>query len=230
MEKTASHDSAEGKKPQASSSKSTAAPKDQTARLGSQFYRDNFRWVFSLSIGLVVLVALMIGFMFLQHFTRPSPSYFATENDGTLIKMIPLSQPNLTDSALVSWSVQASTAAYTFNFVDYREALQGVREYFTPRGFQHFLSALEESGNLKDVREKKLVVSAVPQGAPIILKKGPTSRGIYAWQVQLPMLISLQSATEVKKLNITITMLITRVSTTQTPKGIGIAQFIVKLG
>jgi intracellular multiplication protein IcmL len=79
------------------------------------------------------------------------------------------------------------------------------------------------------VLAKKLVVSAVATGAPVILQQGLLF-GTYTWRVQLPVLVTYQSASEFSQQTVTITMLITRVSTLTTPKGIGIAQFIVSGG
>jgi intracellular multiplication protein IcmL len=62
--------------------------------------------------------------------------------------------------------------------------------------------------------------------APIILEKGMLS-GRYSWRVQMPILVTYQSASEFTQQNIVVTMLITRISTIESPRGIGIAQIIV---
>jgi len=48
--------------------------------------------------------------------------------------------------------------------------------------------------------------------------------------MQIPMAVSYQSGTELIPQKIVITMLVTRVPTTESAKGIGIAQFIVREG
>uniref|UniRef100_UPI00064188B2 DotI n=1 Tax=Legionella pneumophila TaxID=446 RepID=UPI00064188B2 len=130
------------------------------------------------------------------------------------------------DSAVLQWANQAAIAAFTYNFVNYRDELQASSGFFTAEGWDQFLGALEQSNNLDAVKAKKLVVSAVATRAPIILQKGVLN-GRYSWRVQMPILVTYQSASEFTQQNNVVTMLITRVSTLNSPRGIGISQFVV---
>ena len=97
--------------------------------------------------------------------------------------------------------------------------------FFTSDGWNQFITALSESNNLDAVKTKKLVVSAVATAAPVILQKGLLN-GRYAWRIQMPILVTYQSASEFSQQNLNVTMLVTRVDTLNSPRGIGIAQFI----
>ena len=213
-----------------------AAPKGKVAATRSlervmarnYFYRDNYYRMMLVCFWLLLLSFALAGFLYYQHMTRPAPQYFATTPEGALIELIPLDQPNLSTNTLLQWATQAATASYTYNFVNYRQAFQGVRDYFTPEGYKNYMKAIAESRNLEAVKSKKLVVSCVPTGVPIVGNEGRIA-GRYAWQVEMPMLISYQSATEVIRQNIKLTMLIIRIPTLDSPKGIGIAQFIVEI-
>jgi intracellular multiplication protein IcmL len=203
----------------------------ETVFMRNNFYRDNYRRTMVMCLVLLLIVASLIGYLYFLHINRPTPTYFATTHDGKLIKMIPLDQPNHSVNALLQWATEAATASYNYNFVNYREALQAVRTYYTPTGYQHLIQALKDSRNLEAIREKKLVASSVPTGAPIILKEGVmNNQSRYAWQVQIPMKVTYQSSNELIPQDIVITMLITRISTLESPTGIGIAQFIVREG
>jgi intracellular multiplication protein IcmL len=191
------------------------------------FYRDNYYRMMTICLSMLILGFGLAGFIYFQHLSRPAPKYFATTTEGALIELIPLDQPNLSTNTLLQWATQAATSSYTYNFVNYREAFQQARNYFTPEGYKNYLKAIDESRNLEAVKEKKLVVSSVPTGVPIVVNEGRIA-GRYAWQVEMPMLISYQSATEVIRQNIMLTMLIVRIPTLDSPKGIGIAQFIVE--
>lgn len=191
------------------------------------FYRDNYYRMMAICFWLLLLGFGLGGYIYFQYISRPAPKYFATTTEGALIELIPLDQPNLSTNTLLQWTTQAATSAYTYNFVNYRDAFQQARNYFTPEGYKNYLKAIEDSRNLEAVKEKKLVVSSVPTGAPIVVNEGRIA-GRYAWQVEMPMLISYQSATEVIRQNIKLTMLIVRIPTLDSPKGIGIAQFIVE--
>ncbi|MFO1258831.1 MAG: type IVB secretion system apparatus protein IcmL/DotI [Gammaproteobacteria bacterium] len=218
--------------PKSATNKSVKAPKDNPTEFVNElvfrnnFYRDNFRRVMLFAIILVLVIIAQIGFIFFLHATRTMPSYYATTHDGKQIRLVPLDEPNLTTDALLNWVKSAAVASYSFDFVNWSESLANVKSYYTPDGYQNFMKALQSSGSLEGVRSKKLVVSAVQTGTPVILKEGPINKR-YSWQVQLPMLISYQSASEVIKQDINMTMLITRVPTLESEKGIGIAQLTV---
>lgn len=192
----------------------------------NKFYRDGQR-----KIVLILLVSMitnlvliaMLGYI-LTH--PPAPRYFATSINGRITPLFPLNEPNQSDSAVLQWANQAAIAAFTYNFVNYRTELQASSGFFTAEGWTQFLNALEESNNLEAVKAKKLVVSAVATRAPIILQKGLLNNR-YSWRVQMPILVTYQSASEFSQQNNVVTMLITRVSTLNSPRGIGIAQFVV---
>lgn len=192
----------------------------------NKFYRDGHRRilvVLMISFGINALLVFILGFMFTH---PPEPRYFATSINGRITPLFELDKPNQSDSAVLQWANQAAIAAFTYNFVNYREELQASSGFFTSAGWSQFLDALQQSNNLDAVKAKKLVVSAVATRAPVILQKGVLN-GQYSWRVQMPILVTYQSASEFSQTNNVVTMLITRVSTLNSPRGIGIAQFVV---
>lgn len=201
----------------------------ETIALRNDFYRDNYRRLMTLCLLMMLVIGGLIGFVYFQQATAPKPTYFATNADGSLVRMVPLNKPNLSTNALLAWAAEAATAVFNYDFVHYREDLQRAQEYFTPAGYQQMLKALQESGNLEAVKTKKLVASAVPTGAPVITKERIINDR-YTWEMQIPMAVAYQSGTELIPQKIVITMLVARVPTTESAKGIGIAQFIVREG
>ena len=194
--------------------------------LRNKFYKDSQRRViFALLIA--IIVNLVLGAMLVYIITHPpAPKYFATSINGRITPLFPLDQPNQSDSAVLQWANQAAIASFTYNFVNYRDELQASSGFFTPEGWDQFLTALQQSNNLYAVKAKKLIVSAVATRAPIILQKGVLN-GSFSWRVQMPILVTYQSASEFTQQNNVVTMLITRVSTLNSPRGIGISQFVV---
>lgn len=194
--------------------------------LRNKFYKDSQRKVM-LTLFLSLFVNTVLGFILAYMITHPpEPRYFATTINGRITPLFALTEPNQSDSAVLQWANQAAIAAFTYNFVNYRDELQASSGFFTAEGWDQFLSALQESNNLDAIKIKKLVVSAVATRAPIILQKGILN-GHYSWRVQMPILVTYQSASEFTQQNNVVTMLITRVSTLNSPRGIGIAQFVV---
>ncbi|MFO9526785.1 type IVB secretion system apparatus protein IcmL/DotI [Legionella pneumophila serogroup 1] len=194
--------------------------------LRNKFYKDSQRKVI-LALLIAIVVNVVLASLVVYMITHPpAPKYFATSINGRITPLFPLDEPNQSDSAVLQWANQAAIAAFTYNFVNYRDELQASSRFFTAEGWDQFLGALEQSNNLDAVKAKKLVVSAVATRAPIILQKGVLN-GRYSWRVQMPILVTYQSASEFTQQNNVVTMLITRVSTLNSPRGIGISQFVV---
>ncbi|MBL7479610.1 type IVB secretion system apparatus protein IcmL/DotI [Legionella bononiensis] len=194
--------------------------------LRNQFYKDSQRKVI-LALLIAIVVNFVLGSLLVYIITHPpAPRYFATTINGRITPLFPLNEPNQSDSAVLQWANQAAIAAFTYNFVNYRDELQASSGFFTADGWDQFLNALQSSNNLDAVKAKKLIVSAVATRAPIILQKGVLN-GSFSWRVQMPILVTYQSASEFTQQNNVVTMLITRVSTLNSPRGIGISQFVV---
>lgn len=192
----------------------------------NDFYKDGQRkltFILLLSLCVNIITGVLLGYI-ITH--PPEPRYFATSINGRITPLFPLNEPNQSDSAVLQWANQAAIAAFSYNFVNYRNELQASSGFFTSEGWRQFLGALQESNNLEAVKAKKLIVSAVATRAPIILQKGLLN-GRYAWRIQIPILVTYQSASEFTQQNNLVTMLVTRVPTLNAPRGIGISQFVV---
>ena len=138
-----------------------------------------------------------------------------------------LTKANLSDIAILDFANEATVSAYNYNFVNQKTELQKLSSFFTEQGYGRFIKALKESGNDKWVQSKKLIVSAVATRAPIILQKGLLD-GVYSWRVQMPFMATYQSASDFSEQINTVSMLIIRVPTLNSPRGIAISQFVVK--
>lgn len=195
----------------------------------NEFYRDNYRKVLiALNLAIVCLVILIIAAIYIIN-NPPKPKYFATYADGKIVPLIPLNQPNVSQASLLQWANTALIAVNTYDFFNYRDALQKASEYFTSDGWQAYLAQLKSSRNLNAVLEKKLVVSAVATQAPVVVREGLLD-GIYSWTVQIPILVTYQSASEYSQQSLFVTLLIKRISTLTSPNGIGIASYIAVEG
>ncbi|MES2142312.1 MAG: type IVB secretion system apparatus protein IcmL/DotI [Pseudomonadota bacterium] len=201
----------------------------QVVTLRNEFYRDNYRKVVAALLVSFFIILILAGALFYIVTNPPAPRYFATTNDGRIVPLIPFDRPNLSNSAVLEWANTAAAATYSYNFVNYRQALQQAADYFTPEGKQMFFNAIKSSNNLTAVIAKKLIVSTVATGVPVVLEQG-VMLGRYTWKVQIPMLITFQSASQFSQQSVTVTMVIVRVSPLESPRGIGIAQFIVSGG
>jgi intracellular multiplication protein IcmL len=196
--------------------------------LRTNFYRDNYRRLIYFCLLLCFGIIGLIAWIAWERTHKPVVTYFATTNQGKLTKLTPMNQPNLTNSALTKWVTHAVTTSYNFNFGNYDVALNDAKVFFTEAGYQHFMNALKAARTLDTVKEKNLVVFAVAPQPAVVIKEGPTADGIYAWQVQLPLLLTYQSASDQIKQNVILTILVARRPTIESPEGIGIASISLR--
>jgi len=201
----------------------------ELVRLRNNFYRDNYRRLVGALLVLLVAIIMLIGTVLYQIMNRPEPRYFATTVDGRIMQLFPLSEAMLSPGELLQWAHRAAIAAYTYNFVSYRDAMQQLQNQFTPDGWRYYEDALRVSRNLEMVIAKKLVVSAVATGTPVILDQAVID-GRYSWKVQIPLLVSYQSPNEQTQKPVIAMMIISRVPTVDMPKGIAIVSFVVTEG
>jgi intracellular multiplication protein IcmL len=194
-------------------------------RLRNNFYRDNYRRAIGALLVLLFINLILVGVIFYQLANRPAPLYFATSVDGKITPLYPLSDPMFAPAELAQWAASAAITTNTYNFVNYREALQRAQNNFTPEGWTSFEAALKGARTLEVVLAKKFVVSAEPTAAPVILEQGVV-QGRYTWKVRIPLLVMYQNSTEQTQQPVVVTMLITRVPTMNMPKGIAITSFV----
>ena len=197
----------------------------ELVRLRNGFYRDGYRKLLSALLVLLVLLFLSLAFNIYQSMSKPEPKYFATTTDGRIMQLFPLSDPMLSPNDLLQWAYGAALDAYNYNFVNYREALQQLQNKFTADGWRYYEDALVQSRNLETVLAKKLVVSAVATGTPVILDSAVVS-GRYSWRVQIPLLVSYQSPNELTQRSVVVTMIVSRVPTVDYPKGVAVVSFV----
>lgn len=194
--------------------------------LRNQFYRDGYRTFLKIVLlQSLVICGLIAAMFFVIHTHQPENRYFATTEDGRLVPMVPLSQPNLSTPALMSWVAQASTEVMTFGFNDYRRRLQEASRNFTRRGWESFTQALQRSRIIEMVETNQQVLSAAPQGAPVLRSEG-LFEGRYQWIVEIPMVLTYQAGSKTRSDSLLITLKVVRVPRLESPNGVGIEQWI----
>lgn len=175
-----------------------------------------------LSKCLTTILLLLLALVFYLESSKAKPTYFVESTEGKLTPMLALEEPNVSINSLLRWASIAVTSAYTLDFVDYQQSLDALKPYFTKAGYTNFLAAAD--ARIQDIIKQKLIVTAVVSSTPIILAEGEMS-GFYSWQIQIPILLSYQGASEKStKQNLAVTILVVKVPTKEAETGIGIAQ------
>ena len=194
----------------------------------NEFYRDGYRSLLRIAvIEAMIIIAQVVVMFYVIHIHQPENRYFATTEDGRLVPMVGLNEPNLSTPALMSWSAQAATEVMTFGFHDYRRRLQEASRNFTRIGWASFTTALEKSRIMEMVETNQQVVTAAPASAPVLLSEGLVS-GRYQWQVELPIVVSYQAGSQTRTDQLLLTLLIVRVPKLESPNGVGIEQWIAQ--
>jgi intracellular multiplication protein IcmL len=188
------------------------------------FYKANHRHVLGAVVLLLFTSLFLIMVMFYQIANPPQADCFAAVEDGTEKPIYPLSQPLMPPSEILQWAARVAEATHNYDFLRYRETLGLLQGRFTKDGWGSFTSALNDSKALDEVISKKLMLTAVVRDTPVMLTRGVVN-GRYAWKVQIPLLITYQSASEQSQQRTVVEMVITRVPTTDAPLGIAVVSF-----
>jgi len=194
-----------------------------------QFYKHHFGRVLTFSLIEMIVIFLLVGAFIWVKTRKVDREYFAVESQtGRIIPMIPLSQPYLTDAALLTWAQQCIIDANTFDFVNYRKQFSQHAQCFTQQGWQQFMSAISRAGTLETVKKQRLISQGIPTGAPVITRTS-VHHGTRFWEIEQPVTISYQGgqagrATITQRLLITLT--VTRVPTYENVQGVGIVQYV----
>ena len=197
-------------------------------------WKSDIPWI---TLAALLIVTIVQRTTLLQRMTyhtviRVGGSYmgiiFAATPDLRLAPLVPLDQPLLTQSGLLTWVSDTITGAMSLNFLEWREKLEAVRPNFDDDTFKSFLSSLESSGILNMIQEKRLSASSVATGAPVIIASGLVS-GKATWRIEFPLIVSYESSQGVESTQRLIaTVLVCRASTATTPRGVVIQQVVLK--
>lgn len=187
-------------------------------------YRDGFYnlvWIIQiLAVGIFVMMAVLF-----YHISSvvPQDRYAAlTGVDGkTVVPMVGLRQPNITNEALLLWAVQAATDVMTFGFSDIDTRFGESRTYFTDEGWRSFSEAFSNSSLLRTLVSSQQIITAIPRSPPELVYKG-LYKGQYTWIVSVPLLMTIRAGAAAKHQRIVIRLFIVRMPTQNNPMGIGI--------
>ena len=192
-------------------------------------YKVGFRTMTTVALVMSIVAAGAIGTAGYLATHKEEPRYFATTNEGQIQPIVPLSRPHLTPAAVNRFAVTAVTDSLTYDFANYREDFGSVQKYFVkPSGWNSFVAAVQKSGTLDLVKDRKFNTTAIAQNA-VILKEGVIG-GIYEWHVQMPVRVAYQSSSELTTQEMIVTVKLQRLQTYESPEAIAIAQFVATPG
>ncbi len=175
----------------------------------------------------IILIGLMtVTFWRLQ---RPEePQYFAVQIENgqkQFTRLQHFSGRLFSREDLLLWVQEVVGNLYTFNAVTYKQRFNDILSNdFTSDGANSFRQALDNSQLLKQVTTQQLNVTGIVSGQPVILKQGQLM-GRYTWKIQMPVLLTFESASQTTVQKAIVTILIVNVPTSDSPQAVAIQDF-----
>lgn len=191
----------------------------------NDFYASSYTSLMIIFIVEVVLVSLLLALVLYQIRNRPLPTFVATTPSKQRMQLTPSIEPNLLPSTLIRWASKAAVAAYTFDFVNYNKQIALARPYFTEAGWNDYQASIADL--IRTITQNQLFVNGVVSAPPVISNQGDLPGRGYTWRIQVPFLVTYQSAGQISRAHYTVVITIVRVSTSVNPAGIGIDQFVM---
>ena len=192
------------------------------------WYKDKFRQVVTICMVLVGILGVSFITNVVLAVSRPEPVYFAVSDNLRIKQLTPLDQPSIGQSALFNWTTRTITKTFSLDFVHWREQLMNVKPEYTEDCFRQLISSLKNAGNLQMIKDRRLVLSSVVKRAPVVTAKGVVD-GHMVWKMEFPISFSYESSERVvASQDLLCTVMVRRVSTLDHPRGVRMAQIVLK--
>lgn len=186
-----------------------------------------YRKIISLSIfsAIMAIFALMTA----SYFNNKDvpPRYIPLSEDGKMIPLMPLSEPNQSVGSINEFALQAVRKINRYDYYNWKEQLTEAQAYFSPDGWNEYLQQFQAANTINAVLSGKMVVSSEPTGDVRVVAQGhaPDADKTYVWKVEVPIKIMYMASVGAGEANSqtgVITLTIIRIPTTINPRGIGI--------
>lgn len=189
----------------------------------NEFYRNHYDKFIYTAVAMMALIIIVASFLLYQVYNKPLPRFTAVAQNGKRLPLNAYPEPNLLSSTILTWARKAAVASYTFDFVNYNKQIQLARPYFTAAGWDAYQAAVQPI--ISRVTQNQLFVNSVVTAPPVIINQGDLPGTGYSWRVQIPFLVTFQSAETTRSQNYLVTLMIIKVPTTVNPDAIGIDKF-----
>ncbi len=185
--------------------------------------RNLFFYLFAAGFILLISLCFILSTFYIDFF--PRKYFMLDQKDNKTYALSSLRNPIITSESLLNWAQLATISLNTFQSSTIETQIShAVEKYFTNAGAKSYLASLKMKGTVNDVVTKLLTITSVVQKPPVILQQG-VLLGRYTWKVQIPILITYSSLSEIKVSPQLITLTITVLPSYINPNGLGISQY-----
>lgn len=166
--------------------------------------------VHTVLIALILAMIFLIGAMgYLIYIRNYPPAYVVmkglTEDKPNISRVVRLQYPKISNESLMRWSSRAVTDIFNFNFdlENFNQHFIKIQKHFTEDGYLQFRDMMKQSGILDNVLNERLIISAVSCDK-VTIQNTKTLKGNEGnhtlWNLGIPIIFRIQSASETKKL------------------------------
>lgn len=192
----------------------------------NSFYSTYYQTLVYALIIALFLVLIMVFVVLYQVFHRPLPAFEAVNSENQHMPLTAFNEPNYLPSTLLKWASKSAVASYTFDFYNYEKQILAAAPYYTEAGWIEYKASVNRL--IADITQKQIFVNSVVSGPPVIALQGNMPGKGYIWKIQMPFLVTYQTAETVSRENYFVVMTVMKVPTTLDPTGIGIDQFVMR--
>lgn len=197
--------------------------------LRNEFYKDGYKRMFVIAVLSSLCLVCSVALVFYAAQKTEKNVYFATDSNGSLIKLVALSEPNHNDAVVADWLNRALIDTFDFHYGNLEKKLnEAALKWFTPNGATELVNALDDSNNFESIRERNMFVSLALQHTPIVVKRGkPEFSRYFLWKLQVEGIMTYRTVTEEFSNPVLFTVVVSRRSMLEDPTGLGIAKIIM---
>ncbi|WP_173912856.1 DotI/IcmL family type IV secretion protein [Acinetobacter sp. Marseille-Q1618] len=141
--------------------------------------------------GLLVIIFLIVAIIILSGILAkmPKTEAFQTIDNSVICKLNPNENPTFTDTNIAEFAKEAVLNAYAIDYQNADNSTTDVlRRYFTDRGRSSFITSLNQSGLIDQIKQNYLVLRTSAARTPEVTNnKGIDNLGNRFWIVQVPI-------------------------------------------
>lgn len=160
----------------------------------------------------------------------PDVLEYLMDDDGDIIALQSTRNAAVTDTEVLSWTAERVIEVNQLTGTDYVKQVRRLRKYFVPEAYMNFQRMLISTKTIEKIKADNLYLTAKPDGAPVIERKGLDSgTGEYTWIIKMPIEQLMQGGSfSVLSAKLEATIWVRRAPRTGTLSGLVIEKLLYK--
>ncbi len=178
---------------------------------------------------LITMISSVMVFMFFTNQKVPA-QYVPINEDGTYINLLPIRDCKSKSEAEVKrFITRATNKLFRYDYINYADQFQDFTQFFTPEGWNEYLTSFKNSGSLNAVLENKWIVTNEILGIAEFTKEpylDPEDNAC-TWEAKIPLVVTYVGSNS-QKSRVDFYVRLSRVSVIKSPEGLGIKRVVTK--